>query len=155
MAFGCAVLLKFIVIGLVYILSQKDKSKTMITVIEKGYDGVDKKKEQTVSEYDSAQVIKSAGQALFALCLTCGIHYKWGNPTPLLFQCLMGPMGLLEDPLVKIHILGHKAEGDLKRPFKPPPSPFEGLMGTPAAPEEPKSSKAIEKKRGKKDKKSD
>lgn len=66
----------------------------------------------------------------------------------------MGPMGLLEDPLVKIHVLGHKAEGDLQRPFKPPPSPFEGLMGAPAAAEEePKPTKAI--KRGKKDKKTD
>jgi hypothetical protein len=142
-----------------YILSQKTEDKSKVVVMEKGFDGVDKKKEQTVNEYDAAQIIKSAGQALFGLCLTCGIHYKWGNPTPLLFQCLMGPLGLFDEPLFKIHMLGHKAEGDLKRPFKPPPSPFEGLMGAPAAAaEEPKTSKAIEKaekKRGKKDKKNE
>lgn len=28
-----------------------------------------------------------------------------------------------------MYLLGKKAEGDLKRPWKPPPSPFAGLMG--------------------------
>ena len=30
---------------------------------------------------------------------------------------------------LKVYLLGKKAEGDLKRPWKPPPSPFAGLMG--------------------------
>jgi hypothetical protein len=153
-AFGVVVVLKFLVILYIYLQSQKAADAAPVAVVEKGLDGKETKKTMSVKEYDSSQAVKSAGQALMALCITSGIHYKWGNPTPLFFQCLMGPIGMLDDSLFRIHVLGEKAEGKLERPFKPPASPFAELMGggaeTPAI-EEKKS----ETKRGKKDKKSD
>eukprot|EP00615_Pteridomonas_danica_P013391 CAMPEP_0114342000 /NCGR_PEP_ID=MMETSP0101-20121206/9459_1 /TAXON_ID=38822 ORGANISM="Pteridomonas danica, Strain PT" /NCGR_SAMPLE_ID=MMETSP0101 /ASSEMBLY_ACC=CAM_ASM_000211 /LENGTH=126 /DNA_ID=CAMNT_0001475865 /DNA_START=54 /DNA_END=431 /DNA_ORIENTATION=- len=76
-AFAVMVVFKFIMIGIMYMLSQSKEDKTKITVTEKGFDGIDKTKEQTVNEYDSAAIIKSVGSSLFGLCITCGIHYKW------------------------------------------------------------------------------
>jgi hypothetical protein len=153
-AFGCVVLLKFLVLGYLYLASGKSAAKGNVVVVEKAADGTETKKAQTVQEYDCAQVVKAVGQAGFALCLTTGIHYKWGNPTPLLFQCLMTPMGLYDDPLFKIHVLGHAAEGKLERPFKAAPSPFAELLGG-GKTEEPAAVEAKDAKRGKKDKKSD
>ena len=46
--------------------------------------------------------VKSAG---FGLMITCGIHYKWGNAAPLLFQSVMMPMGLLDDNLFKVCVV--------------------------------------------------
>lgn len=153
-AFGVVVVLKFLVIMYIYMLSQKSTDSNPVVVTEKGLDGKETTKKMTVKEYDASQVTKSAGQAAFALAITCGIHYKWGNPTPLFFQCFMGPMGMLDDQLFRIYILGNKAEGKLERPFKAPASPFQELMGGAPA-EEPAKVKTDEGKKGKKDKKSD
>jgi len=43
--------------------------------------------------------------------------YMQYNP-PLFIQGLMGLKSLYEAKEVQLHIFGHKAEGDLKRPFK-------------------------------------
>ena len=48
---------------------------------------------------------------------------------PLLFQCVMQPLNLTDDPLVQIYLLGAKAEGKLARPFKPPPNPLADALG--------------------------
>jgi len=154
-AFGVMVLLKFLVLAYLYFASGKSAEKGNVVVIEKGMDGVEKKKTQTIQEYDCAQALKAVNQAGFALCITTGIHYKWGNPTPLLFQCLMTPMGLYDDPIFKLHVLGHAAEGKLARPFKAPPSPFAELMGGGKTEETAVEVKDKDSKRGKKDKKSD
>ena len=45
----------------------------------------------------------------------------------------MLPMGLLDDNLFKIHVMGKEAVGKLARPFKPPESPFAALAGDKAA----------------------
>ena len=151
MAFAVAVVLKFAAYGYIYLLAQRSDAKGSVAVSEKGMDGKDTKKTMTVQEYDAAQVVKSVGQAAFGLCITCGIHYKWSNPTPLLFQCLMGPLGLFDDALFKIHVMGAKAEGKLARPFKAAASPFAELLGGGAAADAASDAPA-EKKRGKKDK---
>jgi len=148
-AFAVVIVLKFLVILWMYIVSQRgpDEKTKSIIVKEKGVDGVEKTTKMTVKEYDASQAWKTAGSSLFALCITCGIHYKWGNPTPLLFQCIMGPIGMFDDKLFKIHILGQKAEGKLARPFVMPPSPLQELMGG------GETAKPAEKeKRGKKEK---
>jgi len=155
-AFACMVVTKFLVIGYIYFCSKSNKQKGSVIVTEKGVDGAEKKKTMTISEYDVSQTIKSLGQAALALCITCGIHYKWGNPTPLLFQCLMGPIGIFDDALFRIYVLGNPAEGKLERPFKPPPSPFQELMGGDASDStEKKVADAKDQKHGKKDKKKD
>ena len=61
--------------------------------------------------------------------MTSFMHYKWGSPMPLLFQCVMLPMNLADEPLVKIHVFGAKAEGKLARPFAKPPNPLADALG--------------------------
>ena len=50
--------------------------------------------------------------------MTSFMHYKWGSPMPLLFQCVMLPMNLADEPLVKIHVFGAKAEGNWRGPSR-------------------------------------
>jgi hypothetical protein len=45
---------------------------------------------------------------------------------PLFVQGLMGLKGLFDAVPVKVHILGQKTEGDLKRPWKGAPGMFGG-----------------------------
>lgn len=159
-AFGFVVILKCLCTLYIYLVSQKSTDSAIVEVSEKGMDGIEKTKKMTVAEYDASVITKSLGSTAFGTLITCGIHYKWGNPTPLLIQCVMGPMNVYEEPLFQIHVLGCKAEGKLARPFKAPPNPMEELMGggksaeTPAVPIAASSIDESEK-RGKKDKKND
>lgn len=133
-AFACAVLFKYAVIYFVYLTSQKAAEAGPVTVKEKKpMDGTEEEKTMTTREYDAKQIMSSFKSSLFGLCITCGIHYKWGNASPLLFQSIMLPMGLFDDALFKIHILGNEAVGKLTRPFKAPESPFAALGGEPPA----------------------
>ena len=71
---------------------------------------------------------------------------------PLLFQCVMQPMALFEQPLFQIHMLGKEAKDDLARPFKAPANPLQEMMGgADAAKPKPKEIKE-EKKEAKKTK---
>lgn len=54
------------------------------------------------------------------------LHVYMKYTQPLFVQALMGLKNLYEAKPVAIHIFGRKAEGDLKRPFKGPPSMFGG-----------------------------
>mmetsp|Transcript_22977 Transcript_22977/g.41061 ORF Transcript_22977/g.41061 Transcript_22977/m.41061 type:complete len:187 (+) Transcript_22977:46-606(+) len=126
-AFAMAVLFKYAVIYYVYLTSQKAAEAGPVTVKEKKMDGTEEEKTMTTREYDAQQIMTNFKSGLFGLCITCGIHYKWGNASPLLFQSIMLPMGLLDDNLFKIHILQNAAVGKLARPFKAPESPFAAL----------------------------
>ena len=91
---------------------------------------------------------------MLALCITSGIHYKWGNAMPLALQSIMIPMNLMDEPLFRIHILGQDAVGKLQRPFKAPDSPFAALMGeTPTTSPPAADPRPEEKKRPKREKK--
>ena len=86
------------------------------------------------------------------ICIVSFINYKWGSPMPLLFQCVMQPMALFEQPLFQIHMLGKEAKDDLARPFKAPANPLQEMMGgADAAKPKPKEIKE-EKKEAKKTK---
>jgi hypothetical protein len=82
----------------------------------------------SAAEYDKLRARKMLGWALVTLILACGVHYRFGNPMPLVVQCILA-LELLDEPLFKIYILGRRAEGDLLRPFKPAPSIREWLQG--------------------------
>merc|ERR1712178_587788 len=83
-----------------------------------------KKTKMSVSQYDQKEIVKKVQNSVLALCITSGIHYKWGNAMPLALQSIMIPMNLMDEPLFRIHILGQDAVGKLQRPFKAPDSPF-------------------------------
>ena len=61
--------------------------------------------EQSERQPTLTQVMKKVKSAGFGLMITCGIHYKWGNAAPLLFQSVMMPMGLLDDNLFKVCVV--------------------------------------------------
>jgi hypothetical protein len=48
------------------------------------------------------------------------LHLYFKYTQPLFIQALMGLKNLYDAKPVAIHILGHPAEGELKRPFKTP-----------------------------------
>ena len=54
------------------------------------------------------------------------LHIYMKYTQPLFVQALMGLKNLYEAKPVAIHIFGHKAEGELKRPFKGAPGLFGG-----------------------------
>jgi len=57
------------------------------------------------------------------------IYLKYSQP--LFVQAIMAFKSLYEAKTVKIHVLGQKAEGDLKRPFKTGPGLFGGACTPP------------------------
>ena len=65
----------------------------------------------------------------------CFLHFKMKMHQPLVYSCCSGVIDLYYHPLVKIHLLGAKAEGALKRPFGAADpnaaNPFAALMKPP------------------------
>lgn len=55
------------------------------------------------------------------------LHVYMKFTQPLFVQALMGIKNLVESKLFKLYILNKPAEGELKRPFKAPPSMFGGV----------------------------
>lgn len=60
------------------------------------------------------------------LAMMTFLHLYMKFTQPLFIQGLMGLKGLYESKPFAIYILGKKAEGDLKRPFKQAPGLFSG-----------------------------
>ena len=118
--FACACALTLSVHFLVKSIAAGKKDATELTVATKTW---------TVCDYDQAEALKKVKGALASVCIPLAMHYKWGSPMPLLFQCITQPMNLLGDPLVRIHLLGKKPEGELARPFKAAPNPLADLLG--------------------------
>lgn len=152
-AFAAVVLSSLAVSALLYFKTQAAPEGGEITVKEKAMDGTETAKTMSTREYDAAEVVKKVKSTLMGLCISGGIHWKWGNATPLLMQCIMIPTNLLDDPMVKIHLFGYEATGKLQRPFKAPESPFAALMGGDTATETPPALEGG--KKSKKDKKKD
>ena len=86
--------------------------------------------EQTLKEHDEEKWKEQRQQLVMGAVILGGVYYKWQYIMPLVLQCLMTPVGMLESPLFQIYVLGK----EVARPF-PKPSPFGDLF--PAAPEEP------------------
>ena len=107
--FACACCLTLSVHFLVKSIAAGKKDATELTVATKTW---------TVCDYDQAEALKKVKGALASVCIPLAMHYKWGSPMPLLFQCITQPMNLLGDPLVRIHLLGKAPEGELARPAR-------------------------------------
>lgn len=150
--FACVVLLNFSVMALLYFKIQSAVECGPIEVTEKTLEGTDKKTKMSSREYDTKKLREKLGQACLHLCITSGIHYKWGNAMPLLLQSINMPLGILDDNLFKIHIFGCAAEGKMARPFKPPVNPLAKMLGADEPAEiEPAKDDKKRSKRTKKD----
>lgn len=86
--------------------------------------------EQTNKEHDEEKWKEQRQQLLMGAVILSGIYYKFAYTMPLVLQCIMTPVTMLESPLFQIYMLGK----EVPRPF-PKPSPFGDLFPTQA--EEP------------------
>jgi hypothetical protein len=72
----------------------------------------------TVKEYDLQQVQSSIKSVFTSLAMMGFMHLYMKYTNPLVMQSISPVKSALESNIVKIHIFGKAASGDLKRPFK-------------------------------------
>ncbi|KAH9955903.1 inorganic phosphate transporter [Russula dissimulans] len=89
----------------------------------------------TVRDYDLAETSKLIKGVFTSVAMMTFLHLYLKYSQPLFVQALMAFKSLYEAKIVKIHVLGQKAEGDLKRPFKTGP----GLFGASTDPQTDKA----------------
>jgi len=85
--------------------------------------------EKTVAEYDTEVLNQQRSAVLTSTLFLSFLHFRMGSVTPLVVSPATGLLKLVDDPMTKLHILGHAAEGMLKRPFKKPANPLLSMMG--------------------------
>ena len=79
----------------------------------------------TVQDYDRGQLRALFKSQLMGVGMMAVMHLYFKYTNPLLIQSIIPTKGAFEGNLVKIHLLGQPASGELKRPFKA----AGGLMG--------------------------
>lgn len=94
----------------------------------------------TVQAYDYGQLRQLFKSQLMGVGMMAVMHFYFKYTNPLLIQSVIPLKNLLEANLVKIHVLGQAASGDLKRPWKA----AAGFMGMPAGGEIKTDKKSIE-----------
>jgi hypothetical protein len=83
----------------------------------------------TVKEYDLQQVNTQVKGIFTGLAMMGFMHIYMKYTNPLVMQSISSLKGALESNIVKIHLFGTPASGDLKRPFKAAPGFLEALTG--------------------------
>ncbi|KAK6211950.1 phosphate transporter (Pho88) [Pestalotiopsis sp. IQ-011] len=86
----------------------------------------------TIHAYDSAQVKQLFRSQLMGVGMMAFMHLYLNYTNPLLIQSIIPLKSALESNLVKIHVFGQPAAGDLKRPFKAAAGFMQGLQSGPA-----------------------
>ncbi|KAI1374789.1 inorganic phosphate transport PHO88 [Hypoxylon crocopeplum] len=86
----------------------------------------------TVHAYDSQQIKNSFRSQLMGVGMMGFMHLYMKYTNPLLIQSIIPLKSAVESNLVKIHLYGWPASGDLKRPFKQPAGLMGGLQSGPA-----------------------
>jgi len=72
----------------------------------------------TIFSYDTAKVKEAWKAQLMGCAMMAFMHLYLKYTNPLLIQSIIPLKGALEANIVKIHLFGTPATGDLKRPFK-------------------------------------
>lgn len=72
----------------------------------------------TIQEYDSGQLKSLFKSQLMGLGMMAVMHVYFKYTNPLLIQSIIPVKGAFEGNLVKVHVFGKPAAGDLKRPWK-------------------------------------
>ncbi|ETS73307.1 hypothetical protein PFICI_14912 [Pestalotiopsis fici W106-1] len=86
----------------------------------------------TIHAYDSQQVKQLFRSQLMGVGMMAFMHLYLKYTNPLLIQSIIPLKSALESNLVKIHVFGQPAAGDLKRPFKQAAGFMQGLQSGPA-----------------------
>lgn len=90
----------------------------------------------TIKEYDDGQVAAAYKSQLMGVGMMAFMHIYLKYTNPLLIQSIIPLKGAFEGNLIKVHLFGQPAVGELKRPWKA----AGGMMGMGQA--EVKSDKA-------------
>lgn len=98
----------------------------------------------TVHAYDQQQLRGLFKSQLMGIGMMCVMHLYFKYTNPLLIQSIIPLKGAFEGNLVKVHLLGYPASGDLKRPWKAAAGGMMGLMQQPGAGEIKTDKKSIE-----------
>ena len=86
-----------------------------------GTDETQKPEKMSQLAYDISQFNDLAFKKLaIGLTIIAFVSWKWGHILPLMFQSFHNPMQVWGSQLFKIHVLGHEARDELKRPWKAP-----------------------------------
>ena len=72
----------------------------------------------TVYEYDTTQLKALYKAQMMGVAMMGAMHLYFKYTNPLVIQSIIPVKGAFEGNLVKIHLLGYPAVGDLKRPWK-------------------------------------
>ncbi|KAK0625890.1 inorganic phosphate transporter Pho88 [Immersiella caudata] len=86
----------------------------------------------TIHAYDVGQLKSLMRSQMMGVLMMGVMHFYFKYTNPLLIQSIIPLKGALEANLVKIHIWGQPAAGDLKRPFKAAAGFMQGLQSGPA-----------------------
>nr|POE56774.1 srp-independent targeting protein 3 [Quercus suber] len=97
----------------------------------------------TVHAYDQAQLRGLFKSQLMGVGMMAVMHLYFKYTNPLLIQSIIPLKGAFEGNLVKVHVLGQAASGDLKRPWKAAGG-FGGMMGAQGGNEIKTDKKSIE-----------
>merc|ERR1712086_292285 len=92
-----------------------------------GMENPEPDKEMTDKEYDFSKLKEMFTQATIGVGVAFFVYTQWNTPRILFLQGVMAPFTMLENKLIPIHIMGQSAEGDLERPWAPPPGMFDEL----------------------------
>ena len=94
----------------------------------------------TIHSYDLQQLRSMFKSQLMGIGMMGVMHIYFKYTNPLLIQSIIPLKGAFEGNLAQIHLLGHPAIGDLKRPWKA----AGGFMGMGGAGEVKSDKKSIE-----------
>lgn len=72
----------------------------------------------TVQEYDTSQLRQLYKTQMMGVGMMAVMHLYFKYTNPLLIQSIIPLKGAFEGNLVKVHLFGQPASGDLKRPWK-------------------------------------
>ncbi|EHK48817.1 hypothetical protein TRIATDRAFT_298139 [Trichoderma atroviride IMI 206040] len=72
----------------------------------------------TICAYDLNQLRQAWRGQLMGVAMMSFMHLYMKYTNPLVIQSIIPVKSVIESNLFKIHVLGHAASGDLKRPFK-------------------------------------
>ncbi|KIM99052.1 hypothetical protein OIDMADRAFT_19967 [Oidiodendron maius Zn] len=102
----------------------------------------------TVHQYDVDQMKSLYKAQAMGVAMMAVMHLYFKYTNPLLIQSIIPLKGAFEGNMVKIHLFGQPAVGDMKRPFKAPAGIMSNLTGGAAAQSQDKKSIAAAEKAG-------
>ncbi|CZR53507.1 probable PHO88 (involved in phosphate transport) [Phialocephala subalpina] len=143
-----------IIIGLyayIHLVINKKKDMTTLKYVEQPQMGSTEEPKlitTTVHAYDVAQMKTLYKAQLMGVGMMCVMHLYFKYTNPLIIQSIIPLKSALEGNMVKIHLFGKPAIGDLKRPFKVAPGLMSSLQGGAAAQSQDKKSIEAAEKAG-------